>query len=137
MANSSSKQIIEEGPRNAIVKLAGVLDTSDMILAPAISLADFLNNDVRVTLVGLRVDTVDYSSGPRLVTTLEWNSNTPQLIMAFAQSDELEMKESGGAIPDMNLSGYDGSINLRTRGYSAGDVEAFTVFLKLVKLYRV
>ncbi len=136
MANSTSKQILEEGPRNAVVKLTGVLDSSNLDWVPAIALADFGNNDVRMTLIGLRVDELDYSSGPNLVTFIEWNGGTPQLIAGFAQSDDLKFRSSGGLIPNMQSSGYDGSINLRTKGFIGGNYETFTVLLKLVKLYR-
>lgn len=136
MANSLSKQIVEEGPRNAIVKLAGVLDSSNVILTPAVSLSDFTNNDVRQNFVGLRIDFIDYSSGPQLVTSLEWNSANPQLIAGFAQSDELDFKTSGGIIPDMTRSAYDGAINLRTVGFVPGNYATYTIVLKMVKLYK-
>lgn len=137
MANSFTKQIIEEGPRNAIVKVAAIIDTSDIMLAPAVALADFLNNDTRLTLVGLRMDFIDYSSGPNIVTLVEWNSNSPQLIAAFAQSDELDMRVVGGACPDQTISGYDGGVNIKTKGFIPGNIEAFTVILRMVKLYKV
>lgn len=137
MANSLNKQILEEGPRNAVVKLAGILDTSNVSWAPAVSLSDFINNDVRLTLIGLRIDWLDYSSGPVLVTSVEWNSATPQLIAAFAQSDELDFKHSSGLVPDTTLSGYDGAINVKTKGFVPGNYEAFTILLKMIKIYKV
>lgn len=119
------------------MKIAAVIDTSDIAIAPAVALLDFLNNDTRLTLVGLRMDFIDYSSGPNIVTLVEWNSNSPQLIAAFAQSDELDMRVVGGAVPDQTLSGYDGSVNVKTKGFIAGNIEAFTVILRMVKLYKV
>lgn len=136
MANTTDKIILEDGPRNAIVRLVGTLDTSNVSLVPAILLSDFVNNDlVWGKLTGLRVDRIDYASGPQLITTLEWNSNSPQMIAALVQSDELDYKNSGGLIPNRLLGGYDGSINLKTKGFIAGNYEAYTVLIKMVKLY--
>lgn len=136
MANNTGKQILEEGPKNVVVKLTGVADTSNIVWAPAIQLSDFLNNDkVFGTFVGFRVMEVDYSSGPNMVTRLEWQSNSPQLICAVAQSEWLDLRKIGGAAPDRTISGYNGAINLVTQGFVPGTVEAFTVILKLAKLY--
>lgn len=136
MANTTDKIILEDGPRNAIVRLVGTLDTSNVSLVPAILLSDFVNNDlVWGKLTGLRVDRIDYASGPQLITTLEWNSNSPQMIAALVQSDELDYKNSGGLIPNRLLGGYDGSINLKTKGFIPGALEAYTLLIKMVKLY--
>lgn len=136
MANSLDKQIIEEGYRNASVKLVGTLDTSDVAWVPAIALSDFLNNDARMgTLVGLRVMGVDYSSGPRLITSLEWNGATPQKIVTLVQSEDTDYRKVGGLVPDRTRSSYDGGINLRTSGYIAGNYEGFTVLVRMVKIY--
>lgn len=136
MANNLSKQILEEGPRNAVVELAGVVDSSNVSWAPAVSLSDFLNNDRGFgTLVGLRVLEISYSSGPNMVTRLEWQSGSPQLIAAVAQSETLDFKKVGGKVPDRNISGYNGAINLVTQGFVPGTVEAFTMLLILAKLY--
>lgn len=137
MANLIDVDVEEEGPRNAFVKVVGILDTSDVTLSSIIALNMFLNNDTRMTLTGLRVDQVDYSSGPDLVTIVEWASTTPQLIASFIQSGKLDMRPWGGDVPNQQAAGYDGSINVRTRGYVPGKVETFTIGLKLVKLYRV
>lgn len=136
MANTSSKQIVADGYRNAVVNLVGTLDTADVNIVPAVTLADFTNNDPAYgPLVGLRVDSINYTSGPDLVTTLEWNAVTPQLIAAMAQSETLKYKHHGGLKPNTSQPGYNGSINLRTRGYTVGTTEGYTVILRLVKIY--
>ena len=143
MANQLDTQITEEGPRNAVVKLTGVLDTSNIIETPAIELLDFHTNDERATLVGLRVDLLEYSIGQGLEVLLEWNSTNPKQIFPLAGRGRIAACNYGGFIPDMTLAGYDGSINLRTRNFTAGQasdgsalVQNFTVILELVKLYK-
>jgi len=39
MANSFTTQILEEGPRNVVMKLVGVLDTSNQSLTTAVDLS--------------------------------------------------------------------------------------------------
>ena len=137
MANILERQIIEEGPRNAVVKLTGVLDSSDVSETPAIQLTDFSNNDASCgPLAGLRVDAVMYSMGLNIDILLSWNSNSPQQIMPLAGRGKIDVSGDGGMIPDMLRSGYNGAINLVTTGFSAlQPPQNFTILLRLVKLY--
>ena len=137
MANILEKQILEEGPRNAVVKLTGTLTTSDVSEVPAIRLTDFINNDAQAgTLVGLRVDAVMYSMGMGINILLSWNSSLPQQIMPLAGRGKIDVTSDGGMIPDQLRSGYDGSINLYSTGFVPGSVQNFTMLLRLVKLYK-
>ena len=137
MSNILDKQILEEGPRNAVVKLTGVLDSSNMTEAPAIRLSDFINNDAAAgTLIGLRVDAVMYSMGMNIDLLLSWNGATPQQIMPLAGRGKIDVTGDGGMIPNMLNSGYDGSINLYSTGFVPGTVQNFTILLRLVKLYK-
>lgn len=137
MANQTDLQLIEEGPRNAVVRLAGVLTDSDVSLVSVIPLSLFLNNEPRMTLVGLRVNKLSYSISDPLKVGLYWNGGTPQLLAALAQSEELEFDKVGGLLPDQTRTGYDGSINLKSLGFIPGTVQTYSVLLRLVKLYRV
>lgn len=143
MANRFDRQILEEGHRNALVKFTGTLDTSDAVLAPAISLGDFLNNDPTMTsLRGLRVDLVEWSMSDGLEIMLEWNGTIPQQITPIAGRGKIMAMAYGGMIPDFARTGYDGNINLRTNGFSSveiqqlGGIGNYTVMLELVKLYN-
>lgn len=137
MANQTDLQLIEEGPRNAHIRLAGVLTDSDINLVSVIPLSMFLNNETRMTLVGLRVNELNFSVSEPLKAALYWNGGTPQLIAALAQSEELTFERVGGLLPDQLRTGYDGSINLKTFGFIPGTVQTYSVLLRLVKLYRV
>ena len=135
--NILEKQIVEEGPRNAVVKLTGTLGTSDITELPAIALSDFVNNSwINGRLAGLRVDAVMYSMGLNVDVLLEWNSAIPQQIMPLAGRGKIDITGDGGLLPDMSRSGYDGNINLRTSGYVPGTVQNFTFVLRMVKLYK-
>lgn len=137
MANVVEKQIVEEGPRNAIVKVSGVIDTSDVNLVSFIAPGNFTNNDSRLRLTGFRVDEVVYSIGQVIDMQLAWNGGTPQQILMLSRSGKFDLWADGGLVPDTTRAGYDGSINIKSVGYPAGTVQEFTLLLRLVKLYSV
>ena len=137
MANQIEKLIVEEGPRNAIVRIAAVLDTKDITTEGVsfIKLSDFLNNDTRQVLTGLRVDEVIYSLGQTIDVVLSWNGSVPQLILPLARSGRVDAWSDGGFVPDKTRDGYDGSINIKTTGYPAGSIQNLTLLIRLIKLY--
>lgn len=135
MANSTDKQILSSGARNAVVRLAGVVDQADLIWPSAILLGDFLFNDPdpRQTLVGLRVDRLDFAVTDPLSIILTWKGG--QLLATCSQSDKLSWREGGGLQPDRNRAGYNGDIDVNSVGAVPGSPKSFTVTLYLVKLY--
>ena len=135
MANSLTYQITEEGPRNAVVKLTGVLDTSNVSELPAIALGDFHNNDQNLNLTTFRVDLVEYVIASPLEVILEWQSATPLVIFALAGRGRIGSLQYGGVHPDKTLPGFTGNINLRTTGYVPGTTAIFTILLELTKMY--
>jgi hypothetical protein len=135
MANQMDMQITEEGPRNAVVKFTGVLDTSDIQERPAVNIMDFKDNDERLTLVGFRVDLLEYVIGQGIEIQLEWDSNVPQQIFPLSGRGRIAATNYGGFVPDRNRSGYTGNINLITTGFLPGVPQNFTIILELVKLY--
>jgi len=142
MANVLDMRVVQEGPRNAIVKLTGYLDSGDVVEQSVISLANFKNNDQQLYLTGFRVDHLEFSMSTGLEIMLAWNSATPQQITPLAGRGKFGARNYGGLLPDTTLPGYDGSINLSTTGasfgsiqFAAGQIANFTVVLELVKLY--
>lgn len=135
MSNTLEKQILRDGPRNAVVKVSGVLDTSDLASTPVFSLTDFTNNDRGMILVGFRVDYISYSVGPNVIAILSWDSNAPQQIAVLQGHDGQDYSHAGGLQPDQSRSGFNGSITLQTRGYVGGSVQAITLEICTVKLY--
>lgn len=129
------KQIQEEGWRNAVVRLTGALAIGENKIR-WIELADFFNNDpVAGRLVGLRMDSVNYSIGSGMQLQLEWDGGSPQQIADLAGRGCLELEFGGGLLPNRYNTGYNGAINVRTTGFPAGTVQNFTLVLSMVKLY--
>lgn len=133
MANATAKQITEDGYRNAVVKLTGVLDTADVSLTPAIALSDFTGNDPTKVLKGFRVDLVEFSISDGLEVQLFWNATTPQIIFPLYGRGRINSTNYGGFHPDTAAAGFDGAINLLTTDW-AGTMN-YTIVLELVKLY--
>lgn len=136
MANQIDRQITEDGYKNAIVKFTGVLDISDIIESPAISLQDFSGNDPSKTLVGFRVELVEWAISNGVEVLLSWNSMNPQQIFPLAGRGRINGSNYGGFVPDTGKIGYDGSINLITTGCIPGVTQTFTVVLELIKMYQ-
>lgn len=142
MANTNTKRIVADGPHNAVVELIGELDTSgaSFSVTPAIDIsADFTNNEVGLTLNGLRVDTIEYSLSDALSARLFWNATTDQLIAAIAGRGKLCFEKPGNGLqPARGAAGYDGDIDLVVNNIvvAAGTpVQVYTILLKMTKLY--
>lgn len=135
MPNSIDVKVVEDGHRNAVVKIVGVLDTSDLAVTPAIPLGLFSGNNPALTLSALGVEDVNYAGSLGLVVNLDWNSAGPQPICAMDGEYRRRGVQGGVLGPDQTKAGFDGAINLSTRGYVPGKVYGFTLELKLVKKY--
>lgn len=135
MANVFSRQITRDGPRNAGVKVAGLLDTGDAALTPVLGLDELTSNEPGKTLVGLRVDKITFTLSDQLIGVLEWESNNPELIAVMSRQEEICAEHFGGFIPDMTLAGYTGNVNFRTEGFPPGTTAGFTILVEFVKLY--
>jgi len=138
MANTLDRQITLDGYRNFVVKWTGVLDTQDIDEAPALSISDAKNNEPRLTLVGFRVDIIEYSIGNGIEVNLSWNGDNPQQIFPLSGRGKINGWNYGGYMPDMTRAGYDGDINLSTTGFAnqlGASPQNFTLAVEFVKLY--
>lgn len=132
------KNILNDGYRNAVVKLSGTIDKMDENWVRAIELKDFTNNDVRVgNLVALKLDAVEFAVGDGLSLVVEWDGNTPQQMGVFTQSDEISYMEYGGLKPNWKLgnAGLTGGINVKTINYTAGTTKGWGLLLRMSKIY--
>lgn len=136
MANSLSVKISEDGRRNAIVTLNGIVDTADLNVPRAVLLSSFVNNDVQERFAGLCFKRASFAITAGLSVILAWNGNTPEIMAALSGSAEMDRRREGGMIPNLLASGYEGSINVSTKGFVPGTAYAFTIALRMTKIYR-
>lgn len=127
MANQINSQIILDGPRNAIFKVTGILDTSDMAYAVIVAPASYAFKPT-----GFLIDYVDYSISDQLELQLAWDATTPVPIMPLAGRGRMGFCEFGG-LTNNAVTGKTGSIGLKTTGWQSG-IQIFTLILELVKV---
>jgi len=135
MANVYDRLITQDGPRNAGVRITGILDTSDATLIPILGLDELQTNDPRMVPTGLRIDKVQYSFSEQLQGVLEWSGLNPQTALAMSGQGEFCTNHVGGLIPNMSISGYEGDVNFRTQNYPPGTNAVFSIVVDFVKLY--
>jgi hypothetical protein len=127
MANILSTQILVDGERNAVVKITGILDTSNVSTTTVVDPASF--TPVPTTF---RVDAVEYSVGTPLAVRLVWDASTDVDMLALTNAGRMKFTKFGG-LQNNSGAGVTGKIQLLTNGYSSGTV-TFSIVLKLVKI---
>lgn len=127
MANNIQTQIITDGPRNATVKITGVLDTSDVPLTNIVSVSNF-----SFLPQGFRINHVDYSMTDQLEIQLSWQATVDVPIIPLAGRGRMTFYEFGGLINNAG-AGATGGIDMKTTGWSSG-TQVFTLVLELVKV---
>lgn len=137
MANVVTIQTIIDGPRNAVVKITGVLDTSDVAAVQVAIPANMMHMFQSVPFPLLKLNYIDYSIGANLEIILSWGlaaaSGPGAAILPIAGRGRMGFDDFGGLTN--NQAGSDGSIWLQTTGWAATPdaVNVFSVVLELVK----
>jgi hypothetical protein len=131
MANSVTTQILEEGQRNVIIKIAGVLDTSDYALTTAVSMASLNQAGIGATPTQVRIDHIDYSVSDQLEIQLWWDATADVIIMPLAGRGRMSFWNFGGLTNNAG-AGKTGDILIRTTGWTSG-TQVFSVVLECVK----
>lgn len=127
MANAVATQIVSDGARNAIVKLDGVLDTSNEAVVTKITPSSFLPLPTQ-----FRIDAIRYSVSSQLVVRLEWHATANVVAFSVASGQEdLWFKDIGG-LQNNSGAGKNGAIDLVTTGWTSG-TQTYSIELWLVK----
>ena len=127
MANQLLTQTLVDGARNAVVKITGVLDTSDVSTTVVVDPANFIP-----TPTTFRIDHIDYSISDPLEVRLLWDATTDVDILPLAGRGRMSFWNFGG-LQNNAGAGNTGKINLETNGYTSGTL-VFSVVLELVKI---
>jgi len=131
MANSVTTQILEEGQRNVIMKIAGVLDTSDYALSTFVSMAAINQGGAGYTPTQVRIDHIDYSISDQLEVQLWWDATSDVIIMPIAGRGRMTFWNFGGLVNNAG-AGKTGDILIKTTGWTSG-TQVFSVILEMVK----
>lgn len=134
MANSVNIQTILDGPRNAVVKVEGILDTSDLatttLVDPALLFG--INYTGLVKAAKLRIASITYNVEDLLEVRLAWDATTDVRIEQLTGRGRMCFAHFGGLV-DNSDGGATGKILISTEGWSAGKILSFTVVLELLK----
>jgi len=133
MANSVTTQVIEDGPRNYVLKVNMLLDTSDVSITDLITpsglsaLGDINGACSRVSIYRIVYDVED-----SLTVNLYWDATTDVPIARLVGRGILDQKKFGG-MPNNGGAGVTGKVQYDTQGWSASAVLAATFTIHAVK----
>lgn len=119
MANAVEVNVLEDGPRNTVVRLAGQLDTSmeayNVKLNPATYRSVFSLGPYK-TPATWRIDFIEFSISDGMSVNLFWDATTPSIIVPLAGRGNKHFKNFGGMSGYMAsaLPGWTGGIGLST-----------------------
>jgi hypothetical protein len=134
MANEFNIQVIQDGPRNLVLKAAGVLDTSDLaqqvLIDPA--LTQGIDNTGKLKANSLRIQRIVYAVEDGLAVNLWWDAATPVRIDDLVKSGNMEYREFGGLTNNGGV-GKTGKILIATQGWASGQILSFSVIMHLLK----
>ena len=134
MANVTSIQILQDGPRNLVVKLTGILDTSDVSLATLVDVATLSAiTDGGQLATRIIIDKISYNIEAGLAVNLYWDATTDVLAASLVNSgDDLYAQKYGG-LWNNSGTGITGNLLYSTQGWSAGATLSFNLVLECRK----
>lgn len=135
MANVTSVQTLVDSERNLVIKLVGILDTSNVSLTTLIdpALVAAVNatglNSQQPTKVAIKKINYDVEDG--LAVNLYWNATTDVPIWRFTGRGCVNA-EQFGFLQNNDASGSDGKVLYDTDGWSSGSL-SFSMTIECIK----
>lgn len=139
MSNVTTSQLLQDGPRNTVIKLTGQLDTSDqaytIVLNPNNGSLSSPNSQIYIPQVKLRVKRIQYSIEDGLTVNLWWDGNgSSGTYMNQLEGRGLFDYEKVGDAWN-NASPKTWAIALSTQGWTASAVLSYDILMEVVKYY--
>lgn len=130
MANSLTTQILEDGERNVVVNVVGILDTSDLTAQDILDPTTLLQGVPPANR--LAIMKVEFAIEGTLSLRLLFDATADVVALTMNGFNKLNFENVGG-IPNNAGAGVTGKIQLTTEGWSAAAVLHFTFKLKCKK----
>lgn len=136
MANIFTIQTLNDGPRNVVVRLVGVLDTSDMtatdVLDPATlsSIIPAWPSGIKAT--ALSIERVDWAIEDGLEVRLLWDATADVIAEVLMGRGKIDYRDVGGLTNNAG-AGITGKIQISTQGWASGNTLSFTIKLHCKK----
>lgn len=136
MANTVTTQVILDGPRNAVIKVTGFVDTSNLasttIIDPALLAG--IDNTGTIKAAKFRILELNYNIEDLLTAILTWDATTPVVFdSGLAGRGKIEGKRYGGLTNNAATAGRTGKLLLTTQGWTAGAILSFTLVFEIIK----
>ena len=135
MANSVTIQILADGAARTVVKLEGVLDTSDVtstvVIDPAAQSSVDPTGSNYLKASKYRIDKIIHNIEDGLSVNFFWDASTPVRIEDLTGRAKVEYRDFGGL--QNNATSPTGKITYTTQGWSTGSILTFSVILYLTK----
>ena len=133
MANIVEIQNLIDGPRNLVVKVAAILDTSDLALTDLAvpSARSDIGPFAGMKASRFRIDKIEYDIEDTLAMNLFWVAGPNQLIWSLAGRGIIDAWPYGGL--QNTAGGATGAIQFNTAGWAASGVLSANATFWLVK----
>ena len=133
MADALTSQVIQDGPRNAILKFTNDSDGTGQALAVLVDVSTLSADPLTKQVCnGVTLQSITYSNvGMGVELFWDATTNIPLLNLLTDWSDQLDFSDFG--IPNDAAAGKTGDILVTTSAATAGDT--YTLVLTLTKSY--
>lgn len=134
MANVVAVQTLLDGPRNAVFKLTGTLDTSDEAYNVKIDVSTLSSMTTQGSNPPTRVYVKrwDFVISDGLIVNLFWDATANKLIAPLWGRGKYNAAPIGGLVNNAG-AGITGDIGLSTSGFSAGTPATYDIQIEVVK----
>jgi len=139
MANAVVIETIIDGPRNAVIKVTGQLDTSDVAPMQVVIPQDLMQMTDTNKPPKVNLNHIDYSISANLEVVISWGDaagdGPVSPILPLAGRGRMSFDDFKGL---RNLqTDTDGSIWLSTTGFATGSTSVFSLVLELIKAGQI
>jgi len=135
MANSTTIQILEDGAAHTVIKLEGVLDTSDVsssvVVDPAAQSSVDPTGSNYLKATKYKLDKIIHNIEDGLSVNFFWDATTPVRIEELTGRAKVDYRDFGGLQNNAAALGFTGKITYTTEGWSG--IKSFSVILYLTK----
>ena len=114
MANVTTVQTIQDGERNLIIAIAGVLDTSNVAKTQLVDVSALVPATAR-----LKLKEAKWSAQQGLSINLYWDATTDVPFLCMSGSDH-QCYAAEGHIPNNAGTGVTGDVDYETSGWASG-----------------
>ena len=132
MANSLTTEILADGPVNYIVKVVGVLDTSDLVATVLINPVTMSPINFGVNPTQFKIDRIVFAVENGLEVRLQWDATAPIYVMDLTGTGHQEYKSFGGLTNNAG-AGKTGQLLISTQGWTAAAILSFSAVIECIK----